>query len=347
MNQKISDQNIATFFENLSNLLTSGIPLLQALEMITAITPQNNPIRALLKIIISDIKNGHTFVQALKKHDGFDRTTCELIHIGEQSGKLEIVLARIAKQFEKIIGFKKNLKKILFYPITTLFIATIVTTILLIFVIPQFERLFQDFGHQLPGLTRFIIQLSHAFRDNYLYFILFFLLLFLILISVKEAPAHLRIYYDDFLLKIPFYTSFLKKTFFERFAENLNLALDSGIPLLSALDLNAKISENLILQKHIKNIQTCINQGLSLRTSLEQTDFFPELFIQMVAIGEESGTLTEMLGKCTAWYEKELAQLISSFSQWIEPFTIVILGIIIGTLVIGMYLPIFKLGTVI
>ena len=276
----------------------------------------------------------------------FDNITCQFIAAGEQAGKLDIMLVRVANHKEKTALLKNKVKKALFYPIAVLTIAIIVTSILLIFVVPQFAELFSGFGATLPWLTQLVISIANQF-STFWWLILFLIFPIFLCRFYQKKNKKFAFIIDRLILQLPFFGKLIRKSIIARLTRTLATIFDSGIPLIEALNALPLIANNLVFRQGINEIQTAIKRGETLQQALKKTHLFPNMSIQMVAIGEEAGKLSAMLEKVAEFYETEVDQMVDGLSQLLEPLIMAVLGVIIGGLVIAMYLPIFKLGTVI
>lgn len=344
--KKISTFDIALLFRQLATLLSSGIPIVQSCEILKQTQEKTN-----LKLLINDIKcemeAGKNFVTGLKNFPCyFDNLTCNLIYAGEQTGTLESMLKRIAYDKEKSLKLKNQLKEALFYPAIVLSVAIIVSVIMLTLIVPRFSELFQNMHSQLPAFTQLIVQFSIFFRSNIWLgtFPLIGLFLFIFLFK-KFLKFRKRI--DFFVLKIPFFNTILKKIILARFMRNLAITFSAGVPITDALILIAEASGNYAYTEAIISLKTHIALGQQLHVTMQKNPLFPILSVQMIKIGEESGQLQEMLNKVAELYENDIHLLIANLSHLLEPLIMVILGVLIGGLVIALYLPIFKLGTII
>jgi len=345
--KRITQGDIAIFSRQLATMIAAGIPLVQAFD-ITARGQNNLRLQKLLLAIKTDIESGTTFAQALKKHPKyFNALFCNLIEAGEQSGSLDIMLDKVATYKEKTESIKGKIKKALFYPAAVLVVAFLVTAGLLIFVIPQFESLFQGFGADLPALTRLVIQLSEIFQAYWwLMFggigISIWLVLYFRNNSSKFAYA-----IDQISLKIPVIGNVLKNAAIARFSRTLAITFAAGLPLVDALRSVAGATGNILYANATDSIRENVSSGQQMHVAMKSTRLFPNMVIQMISIGEESGSLEEMLSKTADFYEEDVDNAVDALSSLLEPLIMVVLGGLIGSLVIAMYLPIFKLGSVV
>ncbi|RCL46246.1 MAG: type II secretion system F family protein [Candidatus Thioglobus sp.] len=345
--QKISAKEIALFARQLATMMSAGVPLVQAFEII-AQGNDNPTMRDLLLSIKKDIESGNSLYDALhqqKKY--FDELFCNLVAAGEQSGTLETLLDKIATYKEKTEALKAKVKKALFYPTAVLLVAFIVCAILLIFVVPQFEEIFRSFGADLPVFTRIVISLSE-FMQLYWWAILAAIgLSCLSFLELKKRSFRLRKQLDTFALKITIVGTILEKSAIARFSRTLSTMFAAGVPLVEAMDSVAGASGNILFQEATLKIKDEVASGSQLFQSMKQSHLFPNMVVQMVAIGEESGSLDEMLAKVADFYEDDVNNLVEGLSSLLEPLIMAVLGVIVGGLVIAMYLPIFQMGSVV
>ena len=345
--KKIVPKDIALFSRQLATMMSSGVPLVQSFE-IMAKGNENPNMRTLINTIRSDIEGGATLTDALRKHPRqFDELTCNLVHAGEQAGILESLLNKIATYKEKTEALKSKIKKALFYPAAVLVVAFIITAILLIFVIPQFQELFSGFGADLPALTQFVINLSEAFQQ---YWYLIFGGIFLAGYLFVQAKRRSRKFDDGVQiasLKFPVIGVILTKAALARFARTLSTMFAAGVPLVEAMDSVAGAVGNAKYRDAVMKMRDDVASGTSLTTSMEMANVFPNMVTQMVSIGEEAGSLDMMLGKVADFYEGEVDDAVDALSSLLEPLIMAILGVLVGGLVIAMYLPIFQMGAVV
>ena len=344
---KIVSKDIAIFARQLATMMTAGVPLVQAFEIIGR-SHEKPLMQDLVLSIKADVEGGTNLADSLEKQPKyFDDLFVNLVGAGEQSGTLETLLDKIAIYKEKTEELKGKVKKALFYPAAVLVIAFIVSAILLIFVVPQFESLFKGFGADLPVFTKMVIRLSEIFQQ---YWWAIFggigLAIYGFITAKKRSPA-LRRGLDILSLKIPIVGGILEKSAIARFARTLSTMFAAGVPLVEAMDSVAGATGNALFYEATMKMKDDVSTGTQLQQSMKQTGIFPNMVVQMVAIGEESGSLDEMLGKVADFYEEEVDNLVDGLSSLLEPMIMAILGVMVGGLVIAMYLPIFKLGSVI
>lgn len=344
---KIISKDIAIFARQLATMMTAGVPLVQAFEIIGR-SHEKPLMQDLVLGIKADVEGGTNLADSLEKQPKyFDDLFVSLVGAGEQSGTLETLLDKIAIYKEKTEELKAKVKKALFYPAAVVVVAFIVSAILLIFVVPQFQDLFQGFGADLPVFTQMVINLSEVMQK---YWWAVFggigLAIFGFINAKKRSPA-LRRGLDILSLKIPIVGNILEKSAIARFARTLSTMFAAGVPLVEAMDSVAGATGNALFYEATMKMKDDVSTGTQLQQSMKQTGVFPNMVVQMVAIGEESGSLDEMLGKVADFYEQEVDNLVDGLSSLLEPLIMAVLGVMVGGLVIAMYLPIFKLGAVV
>ena len=344
---KITPGDIAVFSRQLATMMKAGVPLVQALDIVGK--GHNNPaMQELILSIKNDIEGGTSLTNALRKHPlYFDDLFCNLVEAGEHAGVLETLLDRIATYKEKTESIKKKIKKALFYPTAVIIVGIIVSAILLIFVVPTFEELFKGFGAELPAFTQMVIDLSRFIRDYWWAILLGIAAAVIIIANLWKRSPKFRELVDRAMLKAPIFGPILHKSALARFARTTSTMFAAGVPMVEALDSVAGATGSVVYGNAVKEMRDDIATGQSLRLAMEQQQLFPHMVKQMVAIGEESGALDEMLAKVADFYEEEVDNAVDSLSSLLEPLIMAILGVLVGGLVIAMYLPIFKLGAVI
>lgn len=342
--KKPSPEDIAIFFRQLATMLTAGIPLVQSFEIVGA-GHEKPSMQALILDIKAQIESGLTLHEAFAKHPlYFDDLSVNLVEAGEQAGALETLLDKIASYKEKTEAIKKKIKKALFYPTAVMFVAVIVTTILLIFVIPQFESLFKGFGADLPAFTQMVINMSRFMQSNGFYLAAVIGAAGYGFSYVKQRSRPMRESIDRMMLKFPIIGPILVKAAIARFARTLATTFAAGVPLVEALTSVAGATGNIIYETAVLRMKDEVSTGQRLQRAMENTGLFPNMVNQMIAVGEESGSLDQMAGKVADFYELEVDAAVDSMSSLLEPLIMAILGVLVGGLVIAMYLPIFKLG---
>lgn len=345
--KKISEKDIAIFTRQLATMMKAGVPLLQAFD-ITARGHGNPSVAKLLTDIRSDVETGSSLNAAFRKHPlYFDALFCNLIAAAEQAGILETLLDRLAEYKEKTLAIKAKIRSAMFYPTAVLVVAAVITAVIMIFVIPAFKDVFANFGADLPAPTVMVIAMSDFFVKYW--YILLLLIgggLYFFFQSWKRS-VKMQHSIDRFLLRAPVFGDIIRKATIARWTRTLATMFTAGVPLVEALDSVGGASGNQVYAEATKKIQNQVATGTSLTAAMTEADVFPMMVTQMVAIGEESGALDAMLSKVAEFYEQEVDDAVASLSSLIEPIIIVVLGTIIGGIVIAMYLPIFKLGSVV
>jgi type IV pilus assembly protein PilC len=344
-NKNISTLDMALFFRQLAALIAAGVPILQGFDILRQ-SQTNKTLQQLLTVIRTDLEAGNELSWCLSQFPRhFDTLTCYLIKIGEQSGTLSSILDRIALYKEKIFAIKNKIKQALFYPAIVLIVAFAVSLTMLTMVIPRFAELFQSMHSALPLFTQMIIHFS-AWVCHYYCLLLLPPLTVLLLIYYFKSSTFLRYKIEYFILQIPYFRVIYMKIILSRFCHTLATTFAAGLPISESLKTIAYANGSYIYAQAILKLQIQITKGQQLHQAMQKQLLFPKLVVQMVKIGEESGTLTQMLEKIAAIYEADIDHWVTLCGHLLEPLIITILGVLIGGLVIAMYLPIFKLGTV-
>lgn len=343
----ITPKDIAFFSRQMATMMKSGVPIVSALEIIGG-GHKNPRMKGMIDQIRTDIEGGSSMYEAINKHPvQFDELYRNLVRAGEGAGVLETVLDTIASYKENIESLKGKIKKALFYPIMTIAVAIIVSAILLIFVVPQFEATFQEFGADLPAFTKMIVAASD-FMISYWWMMLMLLVgsFFGFFFFYKRSPAFQH-FLDRMILKIPVLGQIMHNSAIARFARTTAVTFKAGVPLVEALESVAGATGNTVYEKAVYRIRDDVSVGYPVNLAMKQTNLFPHMVIQMAAIGEEAGALDTMLFKVAEYYEQEVNNAVDALASLIEPMIMVVLGVLIGGMVIGMYLPIFKLAATI
>ncbi len=305
-------------------------------------------LKELIGAIKLDVASGTNFASALRKHPRhFDDLFCNLVDSGEQSGALETMLDRLATYKEKSETLKKKIKKAMTYPIAVIVVAVVVTGILLVKVVPTFEELFQDFGADLPAFTQMVIGISNVLQQWWLVFVVGIVAFIFIFREAKLRSKRVSALVDRLVLRIPVTGNILENSIYARFSRTLSTTFAAGVPLVDALTSTAGAAANYIYTNAIINVREDVATGQQLHFSMRNTNVFPNMLIQMTAIGEESGALDEMLDKAAEFYEEEVDNAVDNLTALMEPMIMAVLGVLIGGLIIAMYLPIFKMGSVV
>jgi len=342
----ITPKDIAIFSRQLATMMAAGIPLVQAFDIIGK-GHEKPSMQDMLAAIKADIEGGSTLAESLSKFPfQFDALFCNLVEAGEHAGILEDLLVKIAEYKEKTESIKSKIKKALTYPISVLVIAFIVTAILLIFVVPQFESLFQSFGADLPAFTQMVVNLSRYVQEWWWAIFGGIGIAIYALMQVKKRSLKFNQALDRTLLKMPILGDILHKAAIARYSRTLSTMSAAGVPLVEALESVAGATGNIVYYGAIMQMREQVATGLQLQQSMRNTGLFPHMVVQMVAIGEEAGSVEAMLGKVADFYEEEVDDAVDSLSTLIEPIMMSILGVLVGGLIVAMYLPIFKIGSV-
>ncbi|WP_297445825.1 type II secretion system F family protein [Desulfurobacterium sp.] len=341
---RVKLKDIVLFTRQLYSMINAGIPLVSALRALEQ-QVSNRKLKEIIKDVAKEVEEGGKFSAALAKHkDVFGDLYISMIKAAEEAGTLDTTLKRLAEYLEKIEHLRSKVKSAMFYPTFVLIIATIIVSGILIFVIPTFANIYKDLGGQLPTLTQIVINISNFLRD-YIGWMIGALVVFIIAFKQLLKIDKVRYYFDMFMLKIPIFGDLILKSSIANFARTLSSMVSSGINILKALDIAAETSNNKIIQEEIKKVKDQVERGISLAVALSRSKIFPPMLINMVAIGEDAGNLDEMLGKVADFYEEEVDTMVDGLTSLIEPLMMVFIGGIIGFIIIAMYLPIFKMGS--
>jgi type IV pilus assembly protein PilC len=345
--RSVNARDIATFTRQLATMMKAGVPLLQAFDIVGRGSPNPRLTRLILDIR-SDVETGTSLSASFRRHPQyFDALYCNLIEAGEAGGILEELLLRLALYQEKMLAIKQKVKSALVYPIAVLVVAFIVVTVIMIFVIPSFKEVFSSFGAELPAPTLVVIWMSEKFVR---YWWAIFGVIFgggYMFMRTWQRSEKMQFVMDRLLLRIPVFGELIRKAVIARWTRTLSTMFAAGVPLVEALDSVGGTAGNVIYARATEQIQRDVAAGSALTTSMTSTGVFPNLVLQMAAIGEESGALDDMLAKAAEFYEEEVDEMVKGLSSLLEPIIIVILGTVIGGIVVAMYLPIFKLGQVV
>jgi type IV pilus assembly protein PilC len=345
--QKIQPANIAVFTRQLATMTKAGVPLVQAFDIVGEGTEHKN-MRELIHALRTDVSSGNGLASSLAKHHPlFDELFCSLIASGENSGTLDVMLDRVATYKEKTEALKSKIKKAMTYPIATIVVAIVVTGILLIKVVPQFAETFQNFGSDLPAFTLLVLRVSEWMQNWWLALLLGLLAGSYLFSQSKSRSKRFADWLDGMALKLPILGVVLHDAVIARFSRTLSTTFAAGVPLVEALESTAGATGNAIFARAVYRIRDDVMAGTPLALSIRTTGLFPSMLLQMVTIGEESGSLDDMLAKVADHYEAAVDNAVDSLSSLIEPIIMSVLGVLIGGLMIAMYLPIFMLGSVI
>jgi type IV pilus assembly protein PilC len=345
--KKIKPLDIAFFARQMATMMKAGVPLLQSFDIIGE-GAENPNMRKMVDDIKQHVAAGNSFASALRsKPEYFDDLFCNLVDAGEQSGALESLLDRVATYKEKTEALKAKIKKAMTYPIAVMVVAFIVTGILLLKVVPQFQSIFAGFGAELPAFTLMVVGLSQIVQDYWLMILIGMVGAFFMFKRAYKQSEAFRDWLDRNLLKMPVIGPLIYKSSVARYARTLATTFAAGVPLVEALDSVAGATGNVVFRNAVHRVKQDVSTGMQLNFSMRSVGVFPSLAIQMTAIGEESGALDSMLDKVATYYEDEVDNMVDSLTSLMEPMIMAVLGVIVGGLVIAMYLPIFKLGNVV
>ena len=346
-NKPVKPVDIAFFTRQMATMMRSGVPLLQGLE-ITAGGIEKQKLKDIVYEIKNDVNSGTDFSTSLTRHpEHFDDLYCNLVNAGEQSGALDAMLDRIATYKEKLESLKAKIKKALTYPTAVIVVGIIVSAILLVKVVPQFEDVFKSFGAELPAFTQFVINLSEIAQEWWWVVLIAIGVFGFAFQKARQKSAKFRDGVDKTVLKIPVIGQILHNASIARFARTLSTTFAAGVPLVNALDSAAGASGNALYRDAILQIKNGVSTGQSLQNAVTMTGIFPNMTVQMIAIGEEAGSLEMMLEKIADFYEEQVDNAVDNLSSLLEPLIMVVLGVLVGGLVVAMYLPIFQLGQVV
>jgi type IV pilus assembly protein PilC len=345
--KKVTPFDIAMLTRQLATMMKAGVPLVQSFDIV-ADGLENKGLQELVMSIRNDISSGTSFAGALRKHPKyFDNLYCNLVDSGEKAGALEQMLDRIATYLEKTELLKKKVKKAMTYPIAVIIVAIVVTAILLVKVVPQFESLFQGFGAELPVFTQMVVNLSEWLQTWWFVVLLGIVgTIFLFRESVRRSQKFSD-FVDKYVLKLPVVGEILDKSAVAKFGRVLSTTFAAGVPLVDALDSVAGATGNAVYRDAIDRIKNDVSSGTQLQASMRQQDVFPVMAVQLTAIGEESGNLDEMLAKVAEHYEAVVDDMVDNLTALMEPMIMAVLGVLVGGLIIAMYLPIFQMGQVV
>lgn len=344
---KVTAQDVCVVSRQIATMLGAGVSLIQTIDMIAQGHPKTS-MRRMLTEIADEVKAGNPLSSALRKQsDHFDDLYCDLVETGEQSGALETIYDRIATYKEKAEALKSKIKKAMFYPIAVVVVAFIVTTILLVFVVPQFQEIFSSFGAELPAFTLFVLAISQFVQDYGIFIGAGMAVAAVMFAKTHKKSLKLRDAVDKKILKTPVVGEILKKASIARFTRTLATTFAAGVPLIGALDSAAGASGNAVFRDAILFVKKEVAGGLQMNVAMRATGVFPDMVTQMIAIGEESGSVDDMLSKIATIYEAEVDDMVDGLTSLLEPMIMAVLGVVIGGLIVAMYLPIFQMGNVV
>jgi type IV pilus assembly protein PilC len=342
-NKKISQKLIVVFTRQFATMINAGLPLVQCLTIL-ANQQENSAFAKVITRVKKDVESGQSLAEALKKHPKvFNDLYINLVEAGEAGGILDVILNRLSAYIEKILKLKKKVKSALVYPAVVTSVAVVVTAVILIFVIPVFEKLFSEVGQALPAPTRFVIGLSRFVSSNFIYMIIGVVGLVFLLRRIHGTGKG-KYLIDGLMLRLPIFGLLIRKVAVAKFSRTFGTMVSSGVPILEAMEIVAKSAGNKVVEKAVYKARASIAQGKTISEPLEESGVFPPMVTQMIGVGEASGELDTMLNKIADFYDDDVDAAVSTLTSMMEPLMMVVLGGIIGGLVVSMYLPIFKMG---
>jgi type IV pilus assembly protein PilC len=346
LKQKVKEKNIVVFARIFSTMINAGLPLIQCLDLL-AQQEENKTFAKIITSVKEDIEGGSTLQDALKKYPAvFDELFVNLVAAGESGGILDVILIRLSNYMEKTMKLKSKVKGSLVYPIIVLVVSIAVITLLLVYVIPVFKKMFEGMGGQLPGPTQFLISISD-YAVSYFPYVVGGFVLFVFLFRRYYRTEKGRLTIDALVLKAPIFGPLLTKVAVAKFTRTLSTMMASGVPILEGLNIVSKTAGNVIVENAIMKTRQSISEGRTIAEPLAETKIFPPMVVQMIAVGEATGALDAMLAKIADFYDDEVDAAVAAMTTMLEPFMMVFLGIVVGGMIICMYLPIFKMASVV
>lgn len=343
---KVTGKDIVIFTRQMSTMIDAGLPLVQCLEILGK-QQSNSTFKKVLGVVMSDVESGSTLADSMRKHPKiFDNLFTNMIEAGETGGILDTILGRLAGFMEKSMALKKRIKGAMTYPAICLAISILILAVILIFVVPVFSQMFEDFGSSLPMPTQIVVNLSEFFKSYFFYLIVAAILLWMLFKKVYSTEKG-QMTFDRIFLRMPVVGILLRKVAVSKFTRTLSTMLQSGVPVLEALNVVARTSGNKVIEQAVFRVGDAIAEGRPIAEPLEESGVFPNMVVQMINVGESVGALDTMLEKIADFYDEEVDQAVENLTAMIEPFMMVFLGGMIGALVVAMYLPIFKIASVV
>lgn len=344
--KRISPRDIAMFSRQLATMMKAGVPLVSSFDVIAG--GVNNPrMRTLVLDLKAEVEGGSSLSEAIAKHPKhFDTLYVNLVRAGESAGVLDDILDTIATYKERIESLKGKIKKALYYPIVVIAVAIIVSAILLIFVVPQFQDIFRSYGADLPAFTQMVVNASESVRTHGWWYLMIVIAAVIGIIMAKKRSRRFAKLLDRASLRLPVVGNILHQAAIARFARTLAITFRAGVPLVEALETVAGATGNVVYEEAVMKMREDVSTGHQLQLAMRQTKLFPHMVVQMTGIGEESGALDDMLTKVAEYYEEEVNNAVDALSSLLEPFVIILIGVLVGGMVVAMYLPIFKLAAV-
>jgi type IV pilus assembly protein PilC len=343
---RVPEKNVVVFTRQFATMINAGLPIIQCLE-IQSSQQDHKEFQQVLITIKENVEKGETLAEVLRHHPKvFDPLYCNMVDAGEMGGALDVILNRLAFFMEKNMKLKKKVKGALVYPASVMTVAVIVVAIMMIFVIPSFQKMFSGFGADLPWLTQVVVNISHFMRTNVL-----LMIIGLIIIAIAFRQTYKttkgRTFFDRIFLKLPVFGILLRKVAVAKFTRTLGTMISSGVPILTSLGIVAKTAGNIIIENAIVATRDSISQGKTIAEPLGDSGIFPPMVVQMISVGESTGALDDMLNKIADFYDDEVDAAVGTLTSMIEPLMMVFLGTVLGTMIVAMYLPIFQLGSVV
>ncbi|WP_163339693.1 type II secretion system F family protein [Desulfopila sp. IMCC35008] len=342
----VTGKDIVIFTRQMSTMIDAGLPLVQCLEILGK-QQSNSTFKKVLSGVMSDVESGSTLADSMRKHPKvFDNLFTNMIEAGETGGILDTILSRLAGFMEKSMALKKKIKGAMTYPAICLAISILILAVILIFVVPVFSQMFEDFGSSLPMPTQIVVNLSNFFKNYFFYMIVAAILLWMLFKKVYKTEKG-QMTFDRIFLRMPVVGILIRKVAVAKFTRTLSTMLQSGVPVLEALQVVGKTSGNKVIEQAVFRVGDAIAEGRPIAEPLEESGVFPNMVVQMINVGESVGALDSMLEKIADFYDEEVDQAVENLTAMIEPFMMVFLGGMIGALVVAMYLPIFKIASVV
>ncbi|MEM7412973.1 MAG: type II secretion system F family protein [Myxococcota bacterium] len=344
LQEGITTRDLVIFTRQFATMIDAGLPLVQCLEILSDQQP-NKTFKKILREVKNDVEQGSTFADALRKHPKpFDDLFVNLVQAGEIGGILDTILNRLAVYLEKADALKRKVKGAMVYPTTVLVVAIAVVAGMLVYVIPTFEKMFADFGGELPGPTQVVVNLSHFMQEWIGLFLISIITVIIAFLSARKRNEKFRRTTDGLFLKAPVFGSLLQKVAVARFTRTLGTMIASGVPILDGLDIVARTAGNMVIEDALRDVRAAIAEGKTIAEPLAESDVFPGMVTQMIAVGEETGAMETMLSKIADFYDEEVDTAVDALTSMLEPLMMVFLGGSVGGLLIAMYLPIFKIA---
>lgn len=344
LKQGITTRELVIFTRQFATMIDAGLPLVQCLEILSDQQP-NKTFKGILREVKNDVEQGSTFADALRKHPKpYDNLYVNLVQAGEIGGILDTILNRLAVYLEKADALARKVKGAMVYPVTVLVVAIGVVVLMLVKVIPTFEKMFQDFGGELPGPTQVVVNLSHFMQAWIWPFLGGLFIVFMAFFQARRRSPRFRRATDALALRLPIFGSLLQKVAVARFTRTLGTMIASGVPILDGLDIVAKTAGNMVIEEALMDVRAAIAEGKTIAEPLQESEVFPGMVTQMIAVGEETGAMETMLSKIADFYDEEVDTAVEALTSLLEPVMMVFLGGSVGGLLVAMYLPIFKIA---